>query len=66
MTKTELTESLKRHCGGSSFITRAELQQYMNYATPKPVDKFLSGLDRISGTRYFIGDVASNILKYRG
>lgn len=64
MTKAELTSDLKRHCGGS-FITRAELAKYMGYASPKRVDRFLQGLERISGTRYFISDVAENMLKYR-
>lgn len=65
MTKTELTADLKRYCGGS-FITRTELAKYMNYSSPKRVDRFLQGLDRISGTRYFCGDVAERILMYRG
>ncbi len=65
MTKAELTADLKKHCGGSSFITRVQLAQYMNYSSPKRVDRFLEGLDRISGTRYFIGDVAASIMRYR-
>lgn len=64
MTKAELTADLKRHCGGS-FITRTELAKYMGYASPKRVDRFLEGLERICGTRYFIADVADNMLKYR-
>lgn len=64
MTKSEITADLKRYCGGS-FITRTELAKFMGYASPKRVDRFLQGLDRISGTRYFIGDVAENIMKYR-
>lgn len=65
MTKNELTADMRRHCGGSSFISRTELASFMGYSCPKRVDRFLDGLDRIAGTRYFIGDVASNILKYR-
>ncbi len=64
MTKTELTAELKRHTG-SAFITRTELAKVMGYSCPKRVDRFLEGLDRIGGTRYFCGDVAENILKYR-
>lgn len=65
MTKQELTADLKRYCGGGSFITRTELQRYMNYSCPKRVDKYLHGLERVSGTRYFINDVAANIILYR-
>lgn len=64
MTKAELTADLKRYCGGS-FITRTELAKYMGYSSPKRVDRFLQGLDRIGGTRYFCNDVAENVLKYR-
>lgn len=64
MTKTEIAADLKKYCGGS-FITRTELAKFMGYASPKRVDRFLDGLDRISGTRYFIGDVAERILMYR-
>lgn len=66
MTKQELIADMRRHCDGSSFINRKELAAYMNYTSPKRVDRFLEGLDRIAGTRYFIADVAANILKYRG
>lgn len=64
MTKAEITADLKRFCGGS-FITRTELARYMGYSSPKRVDQFLNGLERINGTRYFCGEVAENILKYR-
>lgn len=64
MTKTEITSDLKKYCGGS-FITRTELANYLNYSSPKRVDRILQGLDRICGTRYFINDVVENILKFR-
>lgn len=66
MTKQELVTDMRRHCEGSAFINRTELAAFMGYTSPKRVDRFLEGLDRIAGTRYFINDVAANILKYRG
>lgn len=65
MTKAELQADLKRYCGGGSFITRKELAKYLGYSSPKRVDQFLDGLERINGTRYFCNDVAENVLKYR-
>ena len=64
MTKAELTADLKRFCGGS-FITRKEFAKYMGYSSPKCVDQMLNGLERINGTRYFINEVAENVLKFR-
>ena len=64
MTKSQLTNDLKKFCGGS-FITRTDLAKFMRYQSPKRVDMFLDGLDRINGTRYFIADVAERILQFR-
>lgn len=64
MTKNEITADLRRFCGGG-FVTRSQLAQFLGYASPKRVDRFLEGLDRISGTRYFINDVAERLLMYR-
>lgn len=64
MTKAEITADLKRFCGGS-FITRTELAKYLGYSSPKRVDQFLNGLERINGTRYFCNDVAENVLKFK-
>lgn len=64
MTKSELTQDMRRYCGGGSFITRAELQRYMGYSCPKRIDRYLRGLERI-GTRYYIGDVSAQIMRHR-
>lgn len=64
MTKNELTTELKRFCGGA-FITRQQLAIFMGYSSPKRVDRFLQGLDRISGTRFFVPDVAERIIQFR-
>lgn len=65
MTKAELSADLRRHVGGSGFITRSQLANYYGVAEPRAIDKYLEGLDRISKKYYFIGDVASNILKFK-
>lgn len=65
MTKTELSADLRRHGGGSGFITRKQLADYFGVAEPRVIDKYLEGLERVSAKYYFIGDVSDNILKHR-
>ena len=65
MTKTELTADLRRHCGGSGFITRKGTADYFGVSEPRAIDKYLEGLPRVSDKYYFIGDLADNILKFR-
>ena len=65
MTKAELREDLRRHGGGSGFITRKQLADYFGVAEPRVIDRYLEGLERVSDKYYFIGDVSDNILKFR-
>lgn len=65
MTKTELNADLRRHCGGSGFITRSQVASFFGVSEPRVIDKYLEGLERVSGKYYFIGDVSSNIMKFR-
>ena len=65
MTKTELSADLRRHGGGSGFITRKQLADYFGVAEPRAIDKYLQGLERVSDKYYFIADVSENILRYR-
>ena len=66
MTKTELITDLRRHGGGSGFITRKQLADYFGVSEPRAIDKYLNGLERVSGKYYFIGDVSSNIINNLG
>lgn len=65
MTKTELNSDLRRHCGGSGFITRKGVADYFGVSEPRAIDKYLEGLERVSEKYYFISDVSENILKFR-
>lgn len=65
MTKAELNADLRRHAGGSGFITRKGVADYFGVVEPRAIDKYLDGLERVSGKYYFIIDVAERILKFR-
>lgn len=65
MTKKELSNDLRRHGGGSGFITRKKLADYFGVAEPRVIDIYLDGLERVSGKYYFIDDVSENIMKHR-
>lgn len=65
MTKTELNTDLRRHCNGSGFITRKQLADYFGRSEPRAIDKYLEGLERVSGKYFFISDVSESILRYR-
>lgn len=65
MTKTELSADLRRHGGGSGFITRKQLADYFGVSEPRAIDKYLEGLEKVSSKYYFIADVSENILKFR-
>ena len=65
MTKTELSADLRRHGGGSGFITRKQLADYFGVSEPRAIDKYLQGLERISQKYYFISDVSESIMKHR-
>lgn len=60
MTITELSNDMKKYCGGSSFITRKELAGFLGKRDPQFADQFLCGLSRI-GKAYFIPDVAKQL-----
>lgn len=64
MTKQELVRSLKSSVDGSSFITLTELTAYLGYKDKYKVrQKYLLGLNSI-GKRFFINDVADELLKH--
>ena len=65
MTKAELSADLRRHGGGSGFITRKQLADYFGVSEPRAIDKYLQGLERVSDKYYFIADVSDNILRFR-
>ena len=64
MTKRELVRGLKSAVDGSSFITLTELTKYLGLKDKYKVRrKYLLGLNSI-GKRYFIDDVADELLKH--
>lgn len=65
MTKAELSKDLKRHGGGAGFITRKQLADYFGVSEPRAIDKYLQGLERVSGKYYFVEDVSAQILRHK-
>ena len=63
MLKSEIAKDMKS-ATGSSFITRSELKKYMGCKDIKTVDKYLEGLERVSGKYYFIPDVAESLKRH--
>lgn len=66
MTKAELSADLRRNGGGSGFITRRQLADYFGVSEPRVVDKYLEGLEKVSGKYYFVQDVSASILRFKG
>ena len=62
MIKQELIRSMIRSGDGSYFITASELVRYMGVSHPRYIKKYVTGLDRVGGKRYYIPDVAGRIL----
>lgn len=63
MLKSEIAKDMQK-ATGSSFITRSGLQKYMGCKDVKTVDKYLDGLERVSGKYYFIPDVAESLKRH--
>jgi len=63
LTKQELTADLKRFCGGASFCKRKQLADYLGYQDPHCVDRFLSGLEKVGASQFYIPDVVERILE---
>lgn len=61
MTKTELVNDMRRQTG-ASFITRKQLAEYLGKKDPHSVDGLIHGLTRFAGKKYFIADVAEQIM----
>lgn len=64
MIKSEIVKDMKSFMKGASFITRLDLARYMGYGSPKSVDRYIRGLEKVGGA-YFIPEVAENIQKYK-
>lgn len=66
MERKDLIKSMKAEAG-AGFITRQGLSRFMGVKDPRNVDKYLAGLERVSGKYYFIPDVADSLIaKARG
>lgn len=64
MTKQELITSLRSSIGGADFISLSELARYLGAKDPYKVKrKYLLSLNRI-GKKYFIKDVAAELIKH--
>lgn len=57
MNKSELVTDMKRFCGGGAFINRTQLAAYLGFKDVHSADRFLYGLERVSGKKFFIPDV---------
>lgn len=62
MNKQELVRSMIQASGGSRFITKAELVRFMGLSNQRYVARYVDGLDRVDGKRFFIPDVAERII----
>ena len=63
MDKRELKKEMKAHTGGS-FITARQLTIFLGARDQHKVrEKYLRGLDRVSGKYYFIPDVVNRLME---
>lgn len=58
VTKQKLTTAL-----GGAFTTRKQIAQAMGYKNPASVSKYVEGLPRVNGTRYWTEDVVERIME---
>lgn len=66
MTKKDLIADMKHFVGGSSFITISGIANYVGVKSHHSVDKYVDGLQRINGRRFFIPDVADQMIRLGG
>ena len=59
---TMITKETLVKAFGGPFTTRKKIATALNYKDPKSVDKYLKGLEKINGNRYYSADVADRIL----
>lgn len=63
MDKRELKAEMKRYTGGG-FITAKQLTSFLGAKDQYKVrEKYLLGLDRVSGKYYFIPDVVTRLME---
>lgn len=62
MTKQELIRAMVSSGDGSYFITASELVRFLGLSHPRYITRYVEGLDRVGGKRYFIPDVAGRII----
>lgn len=68
MKKVEIVRDIKQYTGGSGFITKTALANYMKKRKQGEIDELLADLDYIPdgrGRKYFIPDVAEKIMQER-
>ena len=63
MTKQELIRSMVSSGDGSYFITKSDLVRFLGVSHSRYIDKYVDGLDRVGGKRFFVPDVAGRILE---
>lgn len=64
MQKHELVAAMKPYAQGAAVITRQELAHFLGVKNPAHADRYLAGLQRISGKYYFIPDVADRLMEH--
>ena len=62
MEKRDLVKDMENFAG-SSFITKAQICKYVGVSHPRYVSKYVEGLKRLSGRRYFIPEVAAKLIE---
>lgn len=64
MKKKDLVNSLKQYANGGAMITRGGIAHFLGLKNPANADKYINGLQGISGKYYYIPDVADNMLAH--
>ncbi len=62
MTKQECIRAMQKTASADGFITMTELCQFIGIKKPDHARKYVEGLPRLGGKRYFIPEVAERIL----
>ena len=62
MKKSDLVRDLRNFCGGAGCISKTELARFLNLKDVHGVNRYFHGLHKVTGRRYYIADVAENII----
>jgi hypothetical protein len=62
MNKNSLKTEMVRFVGGSSFIKKIQLAQFLGFKDPNSVNKYVAGLESISRGYFFIPDIVDRLI----